>query len=411
MKTQVPWILALALTLPPLALAKEPVNRRAPAVVKTLGSRYKLPTSPGLPMNSARDVSDLVRLQQRHFPGAVVTSGFHDWRTTSKYRSQAGLHLGYDIAMPYGCPFAAGWPGRVVAITPWYGEEYGITVVSPDGTSTTYGHVRPGVEIGTLVQPGTILGTIASDHLDVKMRDPSGNYFDFGGSGRIAPAPVWHDSREAIMAGWLLAQNGFELSREDLRNEKNESVRRKILIQGLENKVPALRESQKLMKGYAEQGLVSRLTVEETHQDLQAAEAELKRLRKDHVDSPQRLQQLEKSLKASEQQLKHAEALARQRGISWKQVENFVQATIANDKVLARNVESYKANARKQNAQRLQQIEGELARSSEQLKAFEELFEMGGIARNELEEARLKNRLLQAEFTALQGSTEGPAGR
>lgn len=387
-------------------------TRRIPAVEKKLGSRYKLPTP--IPrsgsVESAKDLADLVRIEQRHFPGAVVTAGFFDWRTTSVYRSHAGLHLGYDIAMPYGCPFAAGWAGTVTAVVPWYGEQHGITVVSPDGTSVTYGHVSPRVQVGQRVLPGDVLGTIALDHVDVKMRDASGNYFDFGGNGRVVPTPDWaggfsmpEPSREALMAGWLLAQNGWEMAQEELTREKLESARRTLELQALKKKVPALEASQKMMADYVEQGLVSRVTAEENREDLVTAKKQLKELSSKIKNHPQRLKELQRELSQATARRQQAQAEASRRGITWKQVENFVQATIANDKALARNVAAYKKNALSKNAKRVDDLESELAKSNETLKTYEDLYQMGGISRNELEEARQKNAILKAQMKAMKG--------
>lgn len=138
----------------------------------------------------------LLLLQQVGDPGAYVSSGFHDWRGVSQYRSVPGIHAGYDIAMLAGSPVRAAWPGTAVAVTPWYGSEYGVTVQSA-GFSVTYGHLSPGVAVGDPVEVGTVLGTVVVDHVDVKMRLASGDYVDFGaGSVAVAtPAPV--ESREA----------------------------------------------------------------------------------------------------------------------------------------------------------------------------------------------------------------------
>ena len=402
----------LSLSLGWSAAAKPTPTRRAPAVVKKLGSRYKIPTphAGGGVYQGARDLADYVALQQRNFPGAVVTAGFYDWRTISKYRGHAGLHLGYDVAMPYGCPFSAGWAGTVTAITPWSDTEYGITVVHPDGSSVTYGHVAATVNVGQQVQPGDVLGTIAYNHVDVKMRDANGNYVDFGGNGRVVPTPQWAGgfslpemSRESVMASWLLAQNTLELAQEELRNEKMESEKRRIQLQALRQKVPALRESESLMADYVEQGLVSRVTAEENHEELDKAEAELKRMEKLRNNSPQRQKQLKKEIESAQVRLARARKLAAGRGISWKQVENFVQATIANDKALTRSVQAYKKNAMTKNARRLQELETELARSTATLKSYEELFEMGGISRNELLDARQKHQILEVQVKTLKG--------
>ncbi|MBN9415426.1 MAG: peptidoglycan DD-metalloendopeptidase family protein [Candidatus Eremiobacteraeota bacterium] len=405
---------ALALLLSPFVYAKP--LKPAPAVVKTLSSRYKLPTpvsSAGM-TTGARDLADYVALQQRFFPGAVVTAGFYDWRTTSRYRGHAGLHLGYDVAMPYGCQFSAGWAGTVTSIVLWSGEEYGITVQHPDGSSVTYGHVSPKVTIGQRVLPGEPIGTIAYNHVDVKMRDANGNYVDFGGNGRVLPAPQWAveqpvASREMVMANWLLAQNTLEMAEEQYRNEKLESEKRRIQLQALRQKVPALKESQEMMAEYVEQGLVSRLTSEENHDELENAKKELARMEKARTTSPERVKQLQKDVDVARNRLNEAKKMAGERGISWKQVQAFVQATIANDRALSKNVQAYKKNALTKNSAKLASLEQELSKATDTLKTYEELFEMGGISRNELDEARTKKQILQAQVKAFKGSAN-PTG-
>ena len=396
----------IGLALCTWVVAKPLPTRRVPAVVKNLGQRYHLPTPSSSSPAKVADLADYVVLQQRHFPGAVVTSGFYDWRTTSRYRGHAGLHLGYDVAMPYGCPFSAGWPGTVTAITPWSGEEYGITVVSPNGMSVTYGHVSARVNIGDQVQAGDILGVIAYNHVDVKMRDATGNYVDFGGNGKVLPSPSWasgFNSREGLMANWLMTQNTLELAQEDLTQYKLETEKRRLQLQSLRTKVPALKESQRMMAEYVEQGLVSRLTVEENREELLRAQKDLAEAEKSSKNSPERTKQLQKSIQQAQNRLSQAKKMASERGIVWKDVENFVQATIASDKALAKNVAAYKKNAASKNATQLKKLEGELARSSEKLKSYQELFEMGGISKNEFDEAQLKHKVLEAQVKALKG--------
>lgn len=130
-------------------------------------------------------------------PGGVVTGRFHDWRTPSVYRVAAGLHNGYDIAYPPGTAIAAGWGGRVTAVLNWYGTEYGITVASPQGFRTTYGHLAPLVRVGALVRPGDTVGRVVRDHVDVKMRAEDGRFVDFAlgvpGPGSAAVAPATHE--------------------------------------------------------------------------------------------------------------------------------------------------------------------------------------------------------------------------
>jgi peptidase M23-like protein len=132
-----------------------------------------------LSIPASADLGKLLQYQKIGDPGAYVSSGFHDWRTVSKYRRNPGLHAGYDIAMLAGSPVRAAWPGKVVAITPWYGQEHGVTIQHSDGHEATYGHITPRVTVGQSVQVGDILGAVVVDHVDVKVRDSGGAFVDF----------------------------------------------------------------------------------------------------------------------------------------------------------------------------------------------------------------------------------------
>ena len=78
-----------------------------------------------------------------------------------------------------GTPVRAAWSGRVVAITPWYGPEYGVSVLDSQGYEATYGHISPTVSVGQEIAIGDILGYVVVDHVDVKMRDSAGRFVDF----------------------------------------------------------------------------------------------------------------------------------------------------------------------------------------------------------------------------------------
>ena len=132
---------------------------------------------------SAADVSDLLRWQRVGDSGAYVSSGFHDWRTVSKYRRVAGLHAGYDIAMLPGAAVRTPWAGEVVAITPWYGREMGVTVRLENGWQATFGHIETGLVVGKVLRRGDVVGTVVVDHVDVKMRSADGQFIDFDGMG------------------------------------------------------------------------------------------------------------------------------------------------------------------------------------------------------------------------------------
>ncbi len=139
--------------------------------------------------------SDLVVYVERMramFPETEVTGRFYDWRSVSRYRAAAGLHLGYDIALNAGRPVPAGWPGRVTAVVPWTDYEWGISVETANGYRVTYGHLAPAVSEGQIVCAGMTVGTVVHDHVDIKVKDRSGGYLDFGQSyGLLDGSSPW----------------------------------------------------------------------------------------------------------------------------------------------------------------------------------------------------------------------------
>ena len=174
---------------------------------------------------SAQTLLDQLLQQQRvSYPAAVVTSGFSDPRGVSRYRSQPGLHLGYDIAMAYGSEVRAAWGGRVVSIVPWADGEWGVCVEHPDGTTATYGHVQPRVRPGQLVKPGQPLATIASDHLDVKMRDRQGVHFDY--AGRAGWGSTGGGSAGGVLTGGVSAS--LLAQAEQLRSQLRSALSRPL---------------------------------------------------------------------------------------------------------------------------------------------------------------------------------------
>jgi hypothetical protein len=173
-------IIVSLLLLTSVAMAERPYWVAPETSLKSLK-----PSSPRASVVSY-SLPDLVAMQKRSYSAAVVTSVFSDPRSVSRYRSVPGVHLGYDIAMPYGATVYCAWPGRVEAVIPWHGSEVGVKVRHPDGSCATYGHVHSLVHPGDFLQTGDAIATIASDHLDVKMRDRSDNPFDFGQGATLA---------------------------------------------------------------------------------------------------------------------------------------------------------------------------------------------------------------------------------
>lgn len=125
------------------------------------------------------ELQPLLQWQRKGDPGAYISSGFHDWRGVSKYRRNPGIHAGYDIAMLAGSPVRTPWSGTVVAVTPWYGPEVGVSLKLDNGWEATFGHITAGVHVGDRVQAGQMLGRVVVDHVDVKIRDTRGLHIDF----------------------------------------------------------------------------------------------------------------------------------------------------------------------------------------------------------------------------------------
>jgi len=135
------------------------------------------------PVQASKLKSDLALYVERiraMYPEAEITGSFYDWRSVSQYRSNAGLHLGYDIALDAGRGVPAGWPGTVVDLVPWTDTEYGVAVQTANGYRVTYGHLYPAVAVGQYVSPGMVVGTVARNHVDIKVKDGTGGYLDFG---------------------------------------------------------------------------------------------------------------------------------------------------------------------------------------------------------------------------------------
>lgn len=122
---------------------------------------------------------------------AEVTGRFYDWRSVSMYRSHAGMHLGYDIALNAGRAVPAGWPGRVTGIIPWTSSEWGVQVQLANGYYVTYGHITPSVKEGQVVMAGMTVGLVCRDHVDIKVRSNAGGYFDFGLSYGVLDGGSW----------------------------------------------------------------------------------------------------------------------------------------------------------------------------------------------------------------------------
>lgn len=192
-----------ALTRRGLALAqRRPATRpAAPAPRSRLASRAAGTSRSVTSAAPATNLVEYLGILDRVTPGGLITGRFNDWRSPSMYRAVGGRHNGYDVALPRGSRIVVGWPGRVSAITNWYGSEYGITVVSPEGFHTIYGHLAPSVRIGQWLEPGDAVGTIVRDHVDIKMKDAGGHSIDFAQRVPFVRTPIVKAEASALVAG------------------------------------------------------------------------------------------------------------------------------------------------------------------------------------------------------------------
>jgi murein DD-endopeptidase MepM/ murein hydrolase activator NlpD len=122
-------------------------------------------------------------IMKLNYSDTVITGRFHDWRDVSKYRSVAGYHNGYDYAAPEGTAITAGWEGTVSDIAYWGYGEYAVQItgyVNCNKQMVQYGHLNNiKVNKGEKIKTGQIIGYIAVDHLDLKMKI-NNQYYDFG---------------------------------------------------------------------------------------------------------------------------------------------------------------------------------------------------------------------------------------
>lgn len=403
MRTLVATLLLGSACLAVPALAAPPATTDVPVVVEAMKKKYGIPTASAKAVDG---VAGLVELQRSTWPGAVVTSGFYDWRTVSQYRSRAGLHLGYDIAMPAGTPVRAGWAGTVVSVAPWTDTQWGITVLSGSGMEVTYGHLSPSVSVGDPISVGDVVGTVVVDHVDVKMRDSAGSYVDFGADGSAPPTPfdsVRMSSRESQMVAWLVARNSLEVAEDELITRRREKAVASIERKRLEQRVKELEATVPLMARYVEEGLVARVEAEQTRADLAETKQRLAKVKRIQKQGPQGLAAFERQVQAARNRLAASERAAKERGISWKEVTGFVNGIVADNPKLRDQVLDYKRTTGTKSARKVDDLRREVREGRKELTELEALYQMGGLPRREIEAARDRQKALEVELKALGG--------
>lgn len=380
--------IALAATaLTPGWCQAEPAN--LPIVVERMVKMYG-PAKPPAVSLQKDPLGHLLALQRRHWAPAWVTSTFYDWRTVSKYRRNAGLHLGYDIALPFGTPVSAGWAGTVTAVVPWTASEWGVTVRGVDGSEVTYGHISPSVSVGRPIAPGDVVGRIASDHVDVKMRDSLGRYVPFGESSSGVVAVVQPAaSRNSILTSWLVAKNSVEQAEDDLFLARNAGQKWELEKRSAQRQLETLDRTLAQLKSDETNGLVSRKRLEELKAERARAEKTLKLVAGKEKATPV---QLEKNLTMSRANLSAIESWAKSQGLGWSDVQSLINKTLAADSNLQKQ-----AVAPPQEMT-LDQLKTKKEQSAERLKNLEQLYQAGGMSTQEIEDERLRQKLLEEEY-------------
>jgi len=266
-------------------------------------------------------LGQLLATARTRYPDAVVTGRFSDPRSVSIYRSHAGLHYGYDVAMPAGTVVPAAWEGEVVAITPWYGQEEGISVVT-GSREATYGHLIPLARVGQRLKVGDPVGIVARDHVDVKMRGPAGEFIDYGaGEAEFAVAPVTPEERNR---SYLYARYQFLRTEQQLKSAQAE--RQRVLKSGDESTELKAKDAE-----YArlyQEGAIARVDYEGMHKKLVASLKQAK-------TKPARLKELAGKIDSLKSQLSQTRDQLgdAQKQVSVKAALSYLNAYLANHPV------------------------------------------------------------------------------
>ena len=383
-------------------------SSQVPGVVQSLQDKYGLPVE--LPavtstMAPVTTLSQLVGLQRLAYADACVTSTFYDYRSVSKYRSKAGLHLGYDIAMPAASAVRVGWPGTVVSIAPWYTNEWGVSVLSSNGVEVTYGHIVPEVRVGQTLNTGDIVGKVSVNHVDVKMRDKNGNYVPFGegdktaGTGFANMLPT--NSRESLMVGWLVAQNALDSAQQEWEARCRELKLAKVDRERLEERYATLHRQEVQMTEFLEQGLVSRVEVEKCKRDLNNVRASLLLAKQLQNHVPTQIASAQHRVNLAQKKLKSAQKLAQKEGITWKDVSALVNEAVARDQKLTQQVKDFKKSKSTKNDAKRLELKREIASQEKKVVEYKRIYEEGGLPRKELETAETRLENLREELQRL----------
>lgn len=337
----------------------------------------------------APDLDTLVALQRVVCPAAVISGSFYEWRAVSRYRAVAGMHLGYDLAMPAGTAAVAGWPGQVIRIQPWSGSEFGVTVLSPSGYEATYGHIAPRVKVGDVLNAGDTVGLVAVDHVDVKMRGPDGLYFDYGHSTPPAigllplPMPV-RPTRADAMRLYEMTWYSVQLDQEELRQSKARQALAAVALSDVRARVQRARADLPRLRAFLDEGLVARVEVEKAEADLQSGASRVTLLRSQLRDAQRDVASFTARVRANRIQLDAAWAVLADMGLSRAEMERRLRAPSSPQAVAqARELKLMRARTRKADP-------GGLSAARADAERMDVLFEQGVVSRSERDRARAR---------------------
>lgn len=337
------------------------------------------------------DLKVYVEKLRAMYSEAEITGSFYDWRTLSIYRSHAGLHLGYDIALNAGRAVPAGWPGTVMAVTPWTDTEYGVTVEVVRGYRVTYGHLHPSVHEGEVVRAGTYVGTVARDHVDIKVRDISGGYLDWGNTyGVLDGSGPWSPGGVALLPP--PSAGGMGLGVEALLDNYRVAARRAAVCKMSRDHVADLvsslgryieRESNGLPQ--AEQQMLAWYRAADDHQVTEAqAEAQGLTVRARRT----RVNRLTYMMIGRQRDLEEKEAVYRSVRASADAAREAAQKAGATEERLTRITEECRAKGRLDTATAAwPELERKIAEARVRCQYMRERYAQYGAARTQLEEA------------------------
>lgn len=361
----------------------------------TLSSRARFTTA----LAGTPALLQFLALQRPRASYMEITGRFFDWRTVSKYRSHAGLHLGYDVAMPAGTAVVAGWSGQVTRILNWYGPEYGITVLSPNGYEVTYGHLRPGVEVGRLVQPGDVVGYIlpGPGHVDMKMRAPDGQYYDFGGDtpsvaygpGMLPTLPPPMTKAQALRQ-YLTALYTKQLTLEESELALASGRKVEQMLADEKAAVEQARANLPQLEKFYKEGLVARVELEAARKRVAESKTRLADLRRRLALGQGDADQARTRLAQTENQLSTTHALLVGMGMSDADIQQSIKKLMAHGTPEGAQLKRMEQAGHARRAQAIARHRKDVAQARQDYERMQHLFQQGAVSRDERDRARQK---------------------